>query len=134
MNILLTLTVAFSVLLNPDYNFRNSHIEYARELLIYFVKNSPRVYGDIFVSYNVHALIHIADDVEHYGSSLNGIMAFQFENHLRGLKKSVKKAQNPIFQVAKRIAEMEKSKCRKTLKTIHVYFSKKKKDYCCLLK
>ena len=73
---LLTLTVAFSVLLNPDYNYRNSHLEYTRELLICFVKNFPRVYGDIFVSYNVHALIHIVDDVEHYGSSLNGIIAF----------------------------------------------------------
>lgn len=59
------------------------------------------------MSYNVHALIHIADDVEHYGSSLNGINAFQFENHLRGLKKGVRKAQNPISQVAKRIAGME---------------------------
>ena len=92
------------------------------------------MYGDIFVSYNVHALIHIADDLEHYESSLNGIMAFQLENHLRGLKKSVKIAQNPISQVAKRIAEMEKSKCRRTPKTIHVYFSKKKKDNCSLLK
>ena len=108
---MLTLTVALSVLLNADYNFRNSHLEYARELLIYVMKHSPRVYGDIFVSYNVHALIHIADDVEHYGSSLNGIIAFQFENHLRGIRKSVKKAQSPISQVAKRIAEMEKSKC-----------------------
>lgn len=68
------------------------------------------------MSYNVHALIHIADDVEHYGSSLNGINAFQFENHLRGLKKGVRKAQNPISQVAKRIAGMEKSKCRRTPK------------------
>lgn len=73
---LLTLTVALSVLLNPDDNFRNSHLENARELLIYFVKHSPRVYIDIFVSYNVHALIHIADDLEHYRNSLNGINAF----------------------------------------------------------
>ena len=74
---LLTLTVALSVLLSQYDNFRNSHLE----LLIYFVKHSPRVYIDIFVSYNVHALIHVADDLEHYRNSLNGINAFQFENH-----------------------------------------------------
>ena len=66
---LLTLTVALSVLLNPYDNFRNSHLENAREHLVYFVKHSP------------HALIHVADDLEHYRNSLNGINAFQFENH-----------------------------------------------------
>jgi hypothetical protein len=48
--------------------------------------------------------------VEHYGSSLNGIIAFQFENHLRGLMKSVKKAQNSISQVAKKISRNGKIK------------------------
>ena len=60
------------------------------------------------MSYNVHALIHTADDLEHYRNSLNGINAFQFENHLRGLTKMVRKAQILISQVAKRITEMEK--------------------------
>ena len=132
----LTLTVAMSILLESDDNFRNEHLEYAMELLIYFVKNSTRVYGEIFVSYNVHALIHLADDVEHYGSSLNDINAFQYENHLHKLKKNVRKAQNPIAQVVKRIVEMEKSKVRYRPKKMHMHMhiSTKKKDSCFLLK
>ncbi|XP_063419233.1 uncharacterized protein LOC134702069 isoform X1 [Mytilus trossulus] len=129
----LTLTVAMSILLEPSDDFRNLHLDYARQLLIYFVRTSPTVYGDIFPSYNVHSLIHIADDVEHYGSSLNQINAFKYENYLHKLKKSVRSAQNPIAQVGKRIVEMDKSKCRKSTKSIHVYVSKKKKDSCFLL-
>ena len=76
-----------SILLHNDVNFRNAHTGYARELLVYFVKTSELIYGETFVSYNVHSLIHIADDVEHFGKSLNDISAFQFENHLQKLKK-----------------------------------------------
>ncbi|XP_071139291.1 uncharacterized protein [Mytilus edulis] len=133
-NHFLTLTVAMSILLEPDDNFRNAHLDYARELLVYYVKTAPILYSDTFVSYNVHSLMHLADDVEHFGSSLNEINAFQFENHLFKLKKSVRKPQNPIAQVAKRIVEMEKSKCRRKPRTIHVFISKTKKDSCFLLK
>jgi hypothetical protein len=103
----LSLTVAMSILLHNDVNFRNVHTGYARELLVYFVKTSELIYGETFVSYNVHSLIHIADDVEHFGKSLNDISAFQFENHLQKLKISVRKAQNPIAQATKRIRKVE---------------------------
>lgn len=87
----LSLTVAMSILLESDEDFRNEHLSYARELLKYFVKTSEMVYGDTFVSYNIHSLIHIADDVEYYGVSLNELSAFQFENHLQKLKKVLEK-------------------------------------------
>lgn len=133
-NHFLTLRVAMSILLESDEDFRHDHISYARELLKYFVKTSEMVYGDTFVSYNIHSLIHIADDVEHYGVSLNELSAFQFENHLQKLKKSVRKAQNPIAQVTKRIVEMEKMNCRQLPKRIHISVSTQKKDSCFLLK
>lgn len=85
----LSLTVAMSILLESDEDFRNEHLSYARELLKYFVKTSEMVYGDTFVSYNIHSLIHIADDVEIV--SLNELSAFQFENHLQKLKKVLEK-------------------------------------------
>jgi hypothetical protein len=70
--------VAMSILLHSDVNFRNVHTGYARELLFYFVKTSELIYGETFVSYNVHSLIHIADDVENFGKSLNDISALLF--------------------------------------------------------
>ncbi|KAG1698564.1 hypothetical protein GQR58_005730 [Nymphon striatum] len=124
----LTLTVAISILLDSNDDFRNAHLEYARELLIYFVKTSKLVYGETYVSYNVHSLIHIPDDVKNFGTSLHEISVFQFENHLQKLKKSVKKAQNPIAQISKRLTESEKSKCRRTPKRNYHYVSVHKKD------
>lgn len=104
--IFLSFTVAMSILLHNVVNFRNAHTGYARELLVHFVKTSELISGETFVSYNVHSLIHIADDVEHFGKSLNDISAFQFENHLKELTKSVRKAQNQIAQATKRIRKV----------------------------
>ncbi|WAR01051.1 ALPL-like protein [Mya arenaria] len=50
-------------------------------------ENGKILYRETFTSYNVHALIHIADDVEHFGTSLYKISAFLLENHLHKLKK-----------------------------------------------
>ncbi|CAC5411687.1 unnamed protein product [Mytilus coruscus] len=58
------------MLLESDTNFRNAHFDYARELLVYVDKTSTIVNGKIFASDNVHSLIHLADDVEHFGTSL----------------------------------------------------------------
>lgn len=103
----LTLTVGISILLDSNENKRNSYREYARELLEYFVRESKNIYSEIFVSYNVHNLIHITDDVEKYNCSLNSISAFPFENHLQAIKCLVRNAKNPISQVTKRMAEMD---------------------------
>ena len=103
----LTLTVGISILLDSNENKRNSYREYARELLEYFVRESKNIYSEIFVSYNVHNLIHSSDDVQKYNCSLNSISAFPFENHLQAIKRLVRNAKNPISQVTKRMAEMD---------------------------
>ncbi|KAK3107380.1 hypothetical protein FSP39_013310 [Pinctada imbricata] len=130
----LTLTVAMSILLDSNDFTRNSYLQYARELLFYFVKESKNVYTDIFASYNVHSLIHLADDAEYFNSSLNNVSAFPFENYLHQLKKSVKKAQNPIAQLTKRIIEMENSKCKQSWKDTSLYISSRKKECCFQMK
>jgi hypothetical protein len=78
--------------------------------------------------------VYIPDDVHHFGTSLNEISAFKYENYLFKLKKSVRKSQNPISQIAKRIKETEKFCSRQTPKSVHVTISTKKKDSCFLLK
>lgn len=57
--------------------------------------------------FNVHNLIHIADDVENFKCSLNEVSAFPFENSLQLLKHMVRGGKNPIAQVCKRIREGE---------------------------
>ena len=106
-NHFLTLTVAISILLCPNDIFRNQYLAYSKELLQYFVQKSKHIYGNTFISYNVHGLIHLHEDVKYFQCSLNEICAFPFENHLQFIKKLVRNSTNPIVQVAKRLNEFE---------------------------
>lgn len=69
-------------------NNMNEYIDYARDLMIYFVKQFEIIYGKHLVSHNVHGLIHIADDYERFGP-LDNISAFPFENFMKNLKKNL---------------------------------------------
>lgn len=56
------------------------------------------------MSHNVHNLLHICDDVNHFGP-LDMLSAFPFENHMQVLKKFVRKGDKPIEQIVRRIHE-----------------------------
>jgi len=53
------------------------------------------------MSYNVHGLLHISDDYEHFGS-LDNISAFPFKNYLKSLKKMARKHNKPLQNIVKR--------------------------------
>jgi len=106
-------------------NMKN-YVEYARNLEKYFVQNFEIIYGRHFMSYNVHGLLHISDDYEHFGS-LDNISAFPFENYLKSLKKMARKHDKPLQQIVKHFNEKNQiqgniSKTKKQypyLKSIH---------------
>ena len=60
--------------------------------------------------YNVHALIHLANDCKKFGCS-NNFSAFPFENFLQSLKKLVRKPELPLQQVVKRLDEQNLFSC-----------------------
>ena len=101
----LTLRMGIAILLNSNDPERNAGIEYANNLLQYFVRNACLYYGDIFNVYNVHNLVHIASDVKNLGCPLDDISCFQFENYLQSLKRKVKNANNPVVQITKKCEE-----------------------------
>ena len=55
---------------------------YASQLLRYFVQTFEELYGRDQLVYNVHSLIHLADDEKHYGA-LDNCSSFKYENYLR---------------------------------------------------
>nr|CAH0112032.1 unnamed protein product [Daphnia galeata] len=59
-------------------NFCQEFNDYAKQLLVLFVTEARAIYGEKFLSYNVHNLIHLADDVRHFGN-LDSFSAFAFE-------------------------------------------------------
>ena len=83
-----------------------THCDYAQTLLLSFVNHSRDLYGSGFMVYNVHALIHLADDVRNFGP-LDRISSFPFENSLRKIKKYLRKGQLPLQQLVKRITEIK---------------------------
>lgn len=61
-------------------------VNYAKNLMKCFVETNIDIYGQDFVSYNVHNLLHIHEDVIRF-SNLNEFSAFPFENYMIQLKK-----------------------------------------------
>ncbi len=101
----LCLFIAMTILLYDDSRKREAYVGYARNLLNVFVTNARKLYGETFTVYNVHNLLHLADDVDIHRCSLDFISAFPFENHLRILKGSVRSNNKPVVQIAKRLQE-----------------------------
>ena len=60
-----------------------------------------------FTVYNVHGLLHLWEDSHFFKKHLDEISSFSFENYLQVLKRFVRKSQNPLSQVVKRVAELE---------------------------
>lgn len=87
----MSLHVATSILCNAN---SKKYINYAKSLMKYFVKTFIILYGKDQVSYNVHNLLHICDDVARFGT-LDQFGAFIFENYLQS-KEIIKKTRKTI--------------------------------------
>lgn len=98
----LVLSVASSILISLA--LASSHGDYAKQLMKYFVEQGRVLYGDEFLVYNVHSMLHLADVVHEFGS-LDACSSFPYENYMQQLKKLVRSGNNPISQIAKRLSE-----------------------------
>lgn len=98
----LYLHVSMSILLRTNCNIRL--IDFSKELLNFFVNDFANIYGKEWVSHNVHALQHINYDYSKFGP-LDNCSAFPFENHMKVLKKYIRKSHQPLQQAVKRYSE-----------------------------
>ncbi|XP_043277800.1 uncharacterized protein [Venturia canescens] len=69
-----------------------------------FVQQGVSLYGNDFVSYNVHGLLHLVDDVERF-SPADEYSAFPYENAIKVFRRYVRKPHLSLQQIANRIAE-----------------------------
>ena len=130
----MSLSVAMRILLDTNDSIRNNLLAYAGELLEYFVKMAPNLYGNHFTTYNVHSLIHLKQDAQHFNTSLDNISTFPFENYLQTLKMYVKNAKNPVSQVVKRRCEIEIANNSRLKKQIYTSITPGGKDSWFILK
>jgi hypothetical protein len=70
-----------------------------------FVSSMAKIYGKSSI-YNIHSLLHIADDALRFGP-LDTVSAFPFENFLFMIKKMVRGQKFHIEQIIKRVYERE---------------------------
>lgn len=87
------------------------------------------IYGQECLTYNMHSLIHLAQDVKRFGS-LDNVCSFPFENFLSQLKKLVRKPNQPLQQVVRRLGEMKLavSKCMSSSNCNELSFHKQHAD------
>lgn len=79
--------------------------DYAGALLCYFVETFAELY-DNQVTYNIHCLIHLLNDVKNHGP-LDNFSAFPFENHMKFLKRQLRKPGAPLEQLKNRLLERQ---------------------------
>lgn len=102
----LLLSVGMHILLNERLSIEYN--QYAHDLLQTFVTHFYQVYGDDMAVYNVHCLVHLANEAHNFGS-LDNISAFPFENYLSKLKKMARKPTFPLAQIIRRLSEQTDS-------------------------
>ena len=127
----LSLSVAIRLLCEEDKDKRSFYLNFAKDLLNYFVQKCKEHYGNTFCVYNVHGLLHITDDVEYFGLPLDEISAFQFENYLQKLKHLVRSIKIAVCQLTKRLSEIDFIDIKSEANT---KVTIKPKDNCFLLK
>ena len=93
----------------------NPSCDYAEELLVMFCKHFSQLYGEDQIIYNVHCLIHLANDVRTFGP-LQRFSSFPFENHLQSIKRLIRNSRYPLEQVIRRL--YEKSQVAKKAKKL----------------
>ncbi|KAF0772153.1 Uncharacterized protein FWK35_00001831 [Aphis craccivora] len=69
-----------------------------KKLLEYFVMTFDKIYGSFNVSHNIHGLLHIASDYNHYGP-LDQCSCFPFKNHMKEIKTALRKSEKPLQQL-----------------------------------
>ena len=100
----LVLMFIIRILLDGNLSCDQEMLEYARNLCFLFVKQYRKIYKTMNVTYNIHSLIHIVDDVERLGV-LDSFSAFPYENFLGNIKRKIRSSNNPLSQINRRLSE-----------------------------
>lgn len=86
----------------------------AKAMLDHFIELFREIYGEAYITSNVHNLVHLVDEVMRYGE-LQSFSAYPFESMLGTIKKMLRNGNNPLAQVARRIIEMTRLECAKQM-------------------
>lgn len=84
----------------------HSHlIDLAESLLQHYIERFVDIYGEDYITSNVHNLSHLLEDVKRFGT-LPSFSAYPFESKLYQIKNMIRSGHKLLAQVAKRISEL----------------------------
>ena len=93
----MALSVEISILGSSELS--KDHQVYAGNLLKFVIAQGREMYGPDFLVYNVHSMMHIADDAKNLGH-LDKFSAFPYENDMQKLKKkTAHSGKSPLIQI-----------------------------------
>ncbi|XP_065080788.1 uncharacterized protein LOC135703463, partial [Ochlerotatus camptorhynchus] len=98
-------------MLSSDLYKSNWHV--ARKMLEKFIIDFMTIYGQQYITSNIHNLQHIVDEVEAFGS-LSTMAAYPFENGLQRLKHLIRSGSKTLEQVINRLSELNSHDYYKT--------------------
>lgn len=138
-NHVLKFHVAIRLLSDPSKYKDN--INAARQLINDFVEQYDDVIGKKHFTYYTHCLLHVPDCVDKYGS-LYSFSAYKFENHMRIIKRLLRRKHGHIKQFFNRVEEMRyanklrsdiRGKGKKTKFNSFELEANSLKDGCCMV-
>lgn len=118
------LNCAIRILCHTSYYKTNN--ENAENMLRFFVEDFKSIYGERYITFNVHNLIHLAKECLNNDGPLDEFSAFEFENAMQFIKKVIKKPEKPLQQLHRRISEGYRPK--KKIKVLPMYSQYELKD------
>lgn len=107
-----------AVFILANRNLCHKMLDISEKYICQFVQECPKIYDEYFVTYNVHSLTHICDDVRLYGP-IDHYSCFPFENYLGGIKKQIRGQSRPLQQIYNRLQEFEGDKKKHDLTDQH---------------
>lgn len=125
------LSLSISIRILSDEQFSLTLHEYANKLLKWFVSQYGKIYGNCNIIYNVHNLIHLADDVKNFGP-LENFSCFKYESYLGKLKSRLRVSSKPLHQIINRIIEQNVVNKNKTFinQCMYVYLLRDSPQGC----
>lgn len=98
--------VLFCAITICSSNFYAQYIKLAEQMLLQYIEQYKEIYGEEYITSNVHNLSHLVDDVKKFGI-LPTFSSYPFESKLYHIKNLLRNARNPLIQVAKRLSESD---------------------------
>ena len=83
------------------------YVDHAENFLSSFVEHCQQVYGEQFVTYNVHSLTHFESECRAHGEA-HSFSAYAYENELKTIKDALKSGYKPLYQLAVRESRKRK--------------------------